>query len=450
MGERTRGAAELLAGRPHRRADERAVVSAPGIQFGLRANWRQFWLLVLVNAFVGAMVGLERTVLPLLAQVEFGVASKSAALSFIASFGIAKAITNYFAGRASDRHGRKRILLAGWLVGLPVPFLVIWAPSWSWIIIANVLLGINQGLTWSTTVIMKIDLVGSAQRGLAMGLNEFAGYLAVALAALGTGYLAQAYGLRPEPFYLGIACAAAGLAVSLLFVRETRPHASLEARTAASFLNRSANGPELSNREIFARSTWRDPALSSVSQAGLVNNLNDGLAWGLFPLFFAAAGLNMAQIGLLSFTYPAVWGLLQLWTGALSDRWGRKPLIIWGMLLQGAALAAIALVNGFWPWMASATLLGLGTAMVYPTLLAAVGDVAHPRWRGSAVGVYRLWRDSGYAVGALLAGALADLFGMRWAIGAVAFLTCASGLFAAGRMTETLRSQPWWSSNGPG
>jgi MFS family permease len=450
MGERTRGAAELLAGRPHRRADERAVVSAPGIQLGLRANWRQFWLLVLVNAFVGAMVGLERTVLPLLAQVEFGVASKSAALSFIASFGIAKAITNYFAGRASDRHGRKRILLAGWLVGLPVPFLVIWAPSWSWIIIANVLLGINQGLTWSTTVIMKIDLVGSAQRGLAMGLNEFAGYLAVALAALGTGYLAQAYGLRPEPFYLGIACAAAGLAVSLLFVRETRHHVSLEARTAASFLNRSANGPELSNREIFARSTWRDPALSSVSQAGLVNNLNDGLAWGLFPLFFAAAGLNMAQIGLLSFTYPAVWGLLQLWTGALSDRWGRKPLIIWGMLLQGAALAAIALVNGFWPWMASATLLGLGTAMVYPTLLAAVGDVAHPRWRGSAVGVYRLWRDSGYAVGALLAGALADLFGMRWAIGAVAFLTCASGLFAAGRMTETLRSQPWWSSNGPG
>jgi MFS family permease len=423
-----------VASTPIRQAD-----AAPAVALGLRANWRQFWLLVLVNAFVGAMVGLERTVLPLLAQVEFGLASKSAALSFIATFGVVKALTNFFAGRLSDIYGRKHVLVAGWLVGLPVPFLVIWAPSWSWIVFANVLLGLNQGLAWSTTVIMKMDLVRPEQRGLAMGLNEFAGYLAVALAALGTGYLAQAYGLRPEPFYLGIACAAGGLALSLLFVRETRHHAALE---AGDFQSRSDVGhhAELSTREIFARASWRDPALSSASQAGMVNNLNDGLAWGLFPLFFAAAGLDLAQIGILSFTYPAVWGLLQLGTGTLSDRWGRKQLIAGGMLVQSAALAAIALVRGFWPWVGAAALLGAGTAMVYPTLLAAVGDVAHPRWRASAVGVYRLWRDSGYAVGALLAGALADLFGMAWSIGAVAMLTFASCLLVVVRMPETLRS----------
>jgi MFS family permease len=400
------------------------------VALGLRANWRQFWLLVLVNAFVGAMVGLERTVLPLLAQAEFGLASKSAALSFIATFGLVKALTNYFAGTLSDQYGRKPVLLAGLLIGLPVPFLVIWAPSWSWIVFANVLLGVNQGLAWSTTVIMKIDLVGPKQRGLAMGLNESAGYIAVALAALGTGYLAQAYGLRPEPFYLGIACAAAGLALALLFVRETWDHAALEGGVAAP----------ISTRELFARTLWRDPALSSVSHAGLINNLNDGLAWGLFPIFFAAAGLDVARIGILSFIYPAVWGLLQLWTGALSDRWGRKRLIASGMLLQGGALATVSIVSGFWPWMAASAMLGAGTAMVYPTLLAAVGDVAHPSWRGSAVGVYRLWRDSGYAVGALLAGGFADLFGMAWAIGAVAILTATSGLVVAVRMPETLRS----------
>jgi MFS family permease len=397
--------------------------------------------LVLVNAFVGAMVGLERTVLPLLAQAEFGLASKSAALSFIATFGVVKALTNYFAGRLSDLYGRKHILLAGWLVALPIPFLMMWAPSWSWILFANVLLGVNQGLTWSTTVIMKIDLVGPKQRGLAMGLNEFAGYLAVALAALGTGYLAQAYGLRPEPFYLGIAFTAAGLALSLLFVRETRHHVALEAESVPSISDGAGNGSQLTTHEILTRATWRDPALSTASQVGLVNNLNDGLAWGLFPLYFATAGLDVAQIGILSFVYPAVWGLLQLWTGALSDRWGRKPLIAGGMFLQGGALAAVALVRGFWPWVGAAALLGVGTAMVYPTLLAAVGDVAHPGWRGTAVGIYRLWRDSGYAVGALLAGALADLFGMERSIGTVAVLTFASGLLVVVRMPETLRSQ---------
>jgi len=285
---------------------------------------------------------------------------------------------------------------------------------------------------------MKMDLVGPSQRGLAMGLNEFGGYLAVALAALGTGYLAQAFGLRPEPFYLGVVCAAAGLALSLLFVRETRHHVALEARDFPAAPNEAGHSVELSTREIFARASWRDPALSSASQAGMVNNLNDGVAWGLFPLLFAAAGLDVAQIGIICFVYPAVWALLQLGAGAVSDQWGRKRLIAGGMFVQGAALAAIAVVRGFWPWVGAAAFLGAGTAMVYPTLLAAVGDVAHPRWRASAVGVYRLWRDSGYAVGALLAGALADLFGIARSIGAVALLTVASGLLVVVRMPETL------------
>jgi MFS family permease len=417
-------------------------VTAPGatLALGLRENWRQFWLLVLVNAFVGAMVGLERTVLPLLAEAEFGVASKSAALSFIATFGIVKALTNFFAGRLGDRYGRRRVLLAGWLFALPVPLLVMWAPTWSWIVFANVLLGVNQGLTWSTTIIMKIDLVGPKRRGFAMGLNEFAGYIAVAFAALATGYIAAAYGFRPAPFYLGIAFAATGLALSLFFVRETRHHSALEEASFDQRMSVGNYGSEVSARELFARVSWRDPALGSASQAGMVNNLNDGLAWGLFPLFFAAAGLDVARIGVLSFTYPAVWGVLQLWTGAASDRMGRKGLIAGGMLLQGVALGAIALARGFWPWMGAAALLGVGTAMVYPTLLAVIGDVAHPRWRGSAVGIYRLWRDSGYAVGALLAGGVADLFGMAWAIGVVALLTIASGLAVIWRMPETLRA----------
>ena len=410
------------------------------ISLGLRENRGQFWLLVLVNAFVGAMVGLERTVLPILAEAEFGIASRTALLSFIGTFGIVKALTNFFAGRLGDQYGRKRVLLAGWLFGIPVPFLVIWAPTWSWIVFANVLLGINQGLAWSTTVIMKIDLVGNRQRGLAMGLNEFAGYLAVALTALGTGYIAAAYGLRPEPFYVGIAAVALGLALSLLFVRETAHHVALESQSFASQPDSAGYGARKSSREVFALSSWKDPALSSASHAGMINNLNDGLAWGLFPLFFAAAGLDVRQIGILSFTYPAVWGVLQLWTGALSDRVGRKMLIATGMLVQGVALAAIAMSGTFAAWAVAAALLGAGTAMVYPTLLAAIGDVAHPQWRGTAVGIYRLWRDSGYAVGALLAGALADLFGIAVAIGAIAVLTFASGVAVLIRMPETMRS----------
>ena len=404
---------------------------------GLRANWRQFWLLVLLNAFVGAMVGLERTVLPLLAEREFGLASRSAALSFIVTFGLVKAATNFFAGRLGDRYGRRRVLVAGWLFALPVPLMVIWAPSWSWVVAANVLLGVNQGLTWSTTVIMKIDLVGPARRGFAMGLNEFAGYLAVALSALASGEIASRVGLRPEPFYLGIAFAAAGLALSALFVRDTLPHAQHEAR------GHGAASPDApSARELFARATWRDPALASISQAGMVNNLNDGLAWGLFPLFFAHAGLSLREIGVLAFIYPATWGVAQLWTGALSDVIGRKRLIAGGMLLQGVALAAMVVVNGFGAWLATGALLGVGTAMVYPTLLAAIGDVAHPSWRATAVGIYRLWRDAGYAVGAVLAGVLADAFGMGTAIAAIGALTAASGLLVALRMPETLRAVP--------
>jgi MFS family permease len=404
----------------------------------LRANWRQFWLLVLVNAFVGAMVGLERTVLPLIADRDFGLASTTAALSFIATFGIVKALTNFFAGELGDRFGRRRVLIAGWLFGLPVPFLVIWAPNWWWIVAANVLLGINQGLAWSMTVIMKIDLVGPARRGFAMGLNEFAGYLAVAISAYATGEIASRYGLRPAPFYLGIAFAALGLSLSVLFVRDTMGHVAREASAATA-----ASGVALDHswrtRDVFARVSWRDPALFSASQAGLVNNLNDGLAWGLFPLFFAAAGLSLRQIALLTFVYPATWGVMQLWTGALSDRVGRKWLIAAGMALQGCALVAMAVVHGVAPWLVTGLLLGVGTAMVYPTLLASIGDVAHPSWRARAVGIYRLWRDLGYAVGALTAGLLADAFGMTVSIAAIGVLTVASGVTVAIRMPETRR-----------
>lgn len=410
---------------------------------GLRQNWRQFWLLVLINAFVGAMAGLERTVLPLLAEREFGLASRGAALSFIVSFGLAKALANLAAGWLSESVGRKRVLIVGWVVALPVPLLIMWAPTWSWIVFANVLLGINQGLAWSTTVVMKIDLVGPERRGLATGLNEFAGYLAVAVSAFATGLIATRYGLRPEPFYLGIAFASLGLALSLLFVRDTVAHARVESSLRdAEGGSRPVSGLQRGGaREIFAEATWRNPALSSASQAGLVNNLNDGLAWGLFPLYFAAAGLSLREISILVALYPATWGLAQLGTGALSDRWGRKGLITAGMYVQGAALLAMALWSGFLPWAAAAVALGLGTAMVYPTLLAAVADVAHPWWRASAVGIYRLWRDLGYAVGAVIAGLLADALGIDAAISAIGMLTILSGLLVMVRMPETFSPQ---------
>ena len=416
-------------------------MSDTGVRLGLRENWKQFWLLVLVNAFVGAMVGLERTVLPLIAEEEFGMVARGAILSFIVTFGFVKAGTNFFAGRLGDLFGRRKVLLAGWLFGIPVPFLLIWAPSWSWIVFANVLLGVNQGLAWSTTVIMKIDLVGPKARGLAMGLNEFAGYLAVALAALGTGYVAEAFGLRPEPFYLGIAFVALGLGLTVLFVRETAEHVALEARDHAQSSEDPTLGGTLSGREIFAMASWRHPALFGSSQAGMVTNFKDGLAWGLFPLFFAAAGLSVGQIGILIFIYPALWGILQLWTGGLSDRLGRKPLIVGGMFLQSLALFVVAGGDGFWVWFVGSALLGAGTALVYPTLLASVADVAHPAWRGSAVGVYRLWRDSGYAFGAIVAGFLADVLGIVPAILAGGVLALFSSALVAVRMPETLPAQ---------
>jgi MFS family permease len=347
---------------------------------------------------------------------------------------VTKALTNFAAGALSDRYGRKPVLVAGWLVGLPVPFLLIWAPGWEWVVFANVLLGINQGLTWSTTVIMKIDLVGPARRGLAMGLNEAAGYGAVALTAFATGLIAERWGLRPAPFLLGVAFAGLGLGLSTLFVRETRGHARHE---AAGLVGGDRLHGGLSTRQVFALTSLREPALSAASQAGLVNNLNDGLAWGLLPIYYAAAGLGIAEIGTLAAIYPAVWCLGQLATGALSDRIGRKGLIAGGMLLQAAAIGMIAATRGFAPWAFAAAVLGAGTAMVYPPLLAVIGDVAHPAWRGSAVGVYRLWRDAGFAVGALLAGVIADRFGMPAAIWAVAALTGASGLIVLIRMYET-------------
>lgn len=408
---------------------------------GLRQNLAQFGLLVGVNALVGGMLGQERTILPLLATQVFHLGAYTTALTYILAFGLAKAATNYLAGTWSDRVGRKPVLVTGWLVAVPVPLLLIWAPAWGWVILANVLLGVSQGLTWSTTVVMKIDLVGPHRRGLAMGLNEAAGYAAVAATALATGLLAASYGLRPEPFYLGLVIAALGLGLSAGAVRETRGHARLEAaRIPAPSDDRDGEPPSgPSDREVFLRTSFRDPSLSAASQAGLVNNLNDGLAWGLFPVLFLSAGLSVERIGVLVALYPAVWGLAQLATGALSDRWGRKGLIVEGMLLQGAALVVVATVASFWWWALAVVLLGLGTAMVYPTLLAAIGDVAHPSWRARAVGTYRLWRDGGFAVGALLAGILADLYGVRAAVTVVAGLTVVSGLVVLVRMRETHR-----------
>jgi MFS family permease len=405
------------------------------LRLGLKENIAQFSLLVGVNALVGGMIGQERTVLPLLAKQEFGLTAFTATLTFIVAFGAVKAATNFFAGTLSDRYGRKPVLVAGWIIAIPIPLLLIWAPSWGWVVFANVLLGINQGLTWSTTVIMKIDLVGPARRGFAMGMNEAAGYGAVAITALATGYIAEHAGLRPEPFFLGIAYAGLGLGLSVFFVRETRGHARYEA--VNHITTNDTHGAALTTGEIFRLTSFTDKALSSCSQAGLVNNLNDGLAWGLFPIFFADTGMSIGRIGVLAALYPAVWGLGQLYTGGLSDRIGRKPLIVGGMLTQAVAIAWIAATGSFSAWAVGAMVLGAGTAMVYPTLLAAIGDVAHPTWRARSVGIYRLWRDGGFAIGALLAGILADLISIPAAIYAVSALTAASGIVVAVRMYET-------------
>lgn len=409
------------------------------LRLGLKENWPQFSLLVLINAFVGGMVGIERTVVPLIGAEEFGISSTTFVISFIVSFGVVKAFANLISGQLADLWGRKRVLVLGWLFGLPVPFMIIWAPSWGWVIAANALLGINQGLAWSMTVIMKVDLVGPKSRGLAVGLNEFAGYLAVGATAFLTGYVASRYGLRPAPIYLGIAYASLGTVLSVLLVRDTRAHVRLE---ASSLTGEAAS---ISFREIFALTSFKDRNLFAASQAGLVNNLNDGLSWGVFPLFFAAFGLGPERIGILKAVYPATWGVLQIATGPLSDRLGRRGLIVAGMWVQAAGLFLTAATREFGWWLAGSLMLGIGTAMVYPALIAAVSDASHPAWRARSLSVYRFWRDLGYAIGALSAGLIADRFGLSAAIFSIAALTFLSGVVVAACMRRPItptRSYP--------
>jgi MFS family permease len=403
---------------------------SPNIRLGLRDNWQQFSLLVLINAFVGGMVGLERTVVPLIGSEEFKIASTTLVVSFIVSFGVVKAFSNLIAGHLADRYGRKRLLVFGWLVGLPVPFLIGWGPSWGWVIAANALLGVNQGFAWSMTVIMKVDLVGPKSRGLAVGLNEFAGYLSVGLTAFLTGYIAAHYGLRPQPFYLGIGYAVLGLILSILLVRDTRSHVGLETS------RHGAPAEALGFWQIFRRASFGDRNLFAASQAGLVNNLNDGMSWGIFPLFFMGFGLSVQRIGILKGVYPMVWGVLQTVTGPFSDRWGRKGLIVAGMWVQAGGLFLVAGTEHFGWWLVASVLLGIGTAMVYPALIAAVSDASHPAWRARSMSVYRFWRDMGYAIGALCAGIMTDLFGAAWAIAVIGALTFTSGAVVAVVMNE--------------
>lgn len=391
---------------------------------GLRANWKQFTLLVIVNAFVGGMVGIERTVLPLLAEVEFGIASHAAALSFIMAFGISKALANYFTGRLASRYGRKALLVTGWSLALPVPFLLIYAPSWSWVVAANILLGIHQGFAWSSTVVMKMDLVGEKDRGLAMGLNEFAGYIALGLMAFATGYLAAHFGPQPVPFQLGIALGAIGLLLTVFGIKDTIHHVAAESVTSAV--------PKLEH--VFKETSLTHRSLGSVTQAGLVNNLNDGMLWGLLPVLLMNEGLGQERIGLIAAVYPAVWGFGQLFTGKLADHMNRRSLLIIGMVLQGLAILGLPFVHTQGGYIALSAALGLGTALVYPTFLAVLAAHTHPQQRSEAVGVFRLWRDLGYAVGALLTGLIADRFGITASILAIGAVTVVSGLVVWLRM----------------
>lgn len=394
------------------------------IKLGLRENRRQFTLLVIINAFVGGMVGLERSILPRIAEVEFHIAAKTAILSFIIVFGIVKAITNYFTGAWANRVGRKNLLTVGWLIGIPVPFILMFADNWNWIIAANVLLGINQGLTWSSTVVMKIDLVGEKQRGFAMGLNEFAGYLAVALVAFLTGWIASEWGLRPYPFYIGIALALAGFFGSWLLVKDTKHHIAHETTTSKV--------PKL--KSIFWETTWKNKNLGSVTQAGLINNLNDGMAWGIFPILLAAKGFSIAEIGIVTAVYPAVWGIGQLFTGKMADYFCKKDLLFSGMFLQGIALVVLLFAESMPHFIILSSMLGIGTAMVYPTFLATVAENTHPSDRAHSLGIFRLWRDSGYAIGAILTGIIADTLGLNASILIIGLLTIGSAMIIFFRM----------------
>ena len=400
------------------------MMASQSIQLGLKENWKQFSLLVLINAFVGGMVGMERSILPRIAEIEFHIAAKTAILSFIIVFGIVKAITNYYTGTLANRFGRKKLLVAGWIIAIPIPFILMFAPSWSWIIAANILLGIHQGLTWSSTVVMKIDLVGEKQRGFAMGLNEFAGYIAVALVAFLTGWIASEYGIRPYPFYTGIVLVVFGLLGSIFLIKDTRQHVAQET------INNSI--PRLQN--IFWDTTWKNKNLGSVTQAGLINNLNDGMAWGIFPILLATKGFSIAEIGIVTAVYPAVWGIGQLFTGRMADKFCKKDMLYFGMLLQAVALVVLVWADTIIHFITLSAILGWGTAMVYPTFLATVAENTHPQDRAKSIGIFRLWRDLGYAIGAILTGILADWYSINFAILFIGFLTFISSLIIQFRM----------------
>ena len=394
------------------------------IKLGLKENWRQFTLLVIVNGFVGGMVGMERTILPQIAEADFGVAAKTAILSFIVVFGISKAIANYYTGAWANRIGRKNLLILGWLFGLPVPFILIYATSWNWVIAANILLGINQGLTWSSTVVMKIDLVGEKNRGLAMGFNESAGYLAVGIVAFLTGLIAAEYGLRPYPFYLGIGFALIGLLTSIFLIQDTKHHVLTETKTSNIALL----------QKVFKETSWTNPNLGAITQAGLVNNLNDGMIWGLLPMFLAVKGFDLTETGKIVAVYPVIWGLGQLITGKLADHLVKKSMLFWGMLLQGISIVALVYAQSLFHFVVLGIILGIGTAVVYPTFLAAIADYTHPQQRAQSIGVFRLWRDLGYAIGAITSGLIADLFGISTAIALIGGITLLSSLIIRLRM----------------
>jgi len=405
------------------------VIQQPSqnIKLGLKENWKQFTILVIVNAFVGGMIGMERSIFPQFAEEIFGIESKTAILSFITAFGITKALTNYLTGKLANRFGRRNLLLFGWLLAIPIPFLLIYAPSWGWVIFANVLLGISQGLTWSSTVVMKIDLVGEKDRGLAMGLNEFAGYFAVGIIAFLSAYLANRYGITPYPFYLGVVISIVGLLLTLFFVKDTQ-----------HFVNHEAKKDKTVQLDgVFLETSFRNKTLSSITQAGLVNNLNDGMIWGLLPILLLSLDFNTQNIGILTAIYPTVWGLGQLFTGKMADIFSKKKMLFWGMLLQGLAILLIPLISDFFFFAGSMAILGLGTALVYPTFLAAIAEATSPIQRAESIGTFRLWRDLGYAFGAVISGITADMFGVNYAILLIGLITVLSAVVIQVRMPKT-------------
>ncbi|MBK7522868.1 MAG: MFS transporter [Saprospiraceae bacterium] len=399
---------------------------AENIKLGLKENWKQFTILVIVNAFVGGMIGMERTIFPQFAELEFGVSSKTAILSFITAFGITKAIANYFTGKLANTFGRRNLLLFGWFMAIPIPFILIYASSWSWVIFANVLLGISQGLTWSSTVVMKIDLVGEKDRGFAMGLNEFAGYFAVGIVAFLTGYIANTYGITPYPFYIGIFISIVGFILTALWVKDTSAFVHKE--------NVTDHTSPLDN--VFLETTFKNKTLSSVTQAGLVNNLNDGMIWGLLPIVLFSLNFNNENIGIITAVYPTVWGIGQLFTGKMSDHYSKKAMLFWGMLLQGLAILLIPLSSDFYVLTSISFILGLGTALVYPTFLSTIAQATSPKQRAESMGTFRLWRDLGYAFGAVISGVTADVFGIEHAIFLIGGLTIMSSLIIKFRMPE--------------